>query len=270
MASYPAGNGIIRSEREITTHSSRNHGSTIKWDKFPAHVALEQFSPVLPNNYRESSYPVAVYRWHAENPTNKTVIVSVLLSWTNMSGWFRTFTRDFNGTPNQGNHNDYVSEKISGTGTMKGIVFDRNRAGNTPNEWDGQFAIAAIDSPGVEVTYQTTYQASGDGKAVWAPFSKDGRLADDTEIVGKRQGKTGRRDRAALHSAARREESRSHGHRVGLPGGSVRRRKKVESPLHGFLRNLWPERLEDCSRWTAPCRRVERCDRQMAGALYQR
>src|SRR5580698_9180745 len=33
-----------------------------KWDKFPAHVVLEQFSPVLPNNYRESSYPVAVYR----------------------------------------------------------------------------------------------------------------------------------------------------------------------------------------------------------------
>jgi non-lysosomal glucosylceramidase len=152
-----------------------------KWDKFPAHVVLEQFSPVIPDNYRESSYPVAVYRWHAENPTNKTVVVSVLLSWTNMSGWFRTFTRDFNGAPNQGNHNDYVSEKIDNVGTMKGIVFDRNRAGASPNEWDGQFAIAAIESPGVEVTYQTTYQASGDGKAVWAPFSKDGRLTDDTK-----------------------------------------------------------------------------------------
>ena len=62
---------------------------------------------------------------------------------------------------------------------MKGIVFDRNRAGNAPNEWDGQFAIAALESPGVEVSYQTTFQASGDGKAVWAPFSKDGRLAND-------------------------------------------------------------------------------------------
>ena len=58
-------------------------------------MTLEQFSPVLPNNYRESSYPVAVYRWHAENPTNKTVTVSVLLSWTNMEGWFRTYTHDF-------------------------------------------------------------------------------------------------------------------------------------------------------------------------------
>src|SRR5450432_107180 len=93
-----------------------------KWDKFPAHVVLEQFSPVLPNNYRESSYPVAVYRWHAENPTDKPVTVSVLLSWANMAGWFRTFTHDFNGTPNQGNFNQYVSEAAGSAGTMKGIV----------------------------------------------------------------------------------------------------------------------------------------------------
>ena len=149
--------------------------------KFPAHVTLEQFSPVLPDNYRESSYPVAVYRWHADNPTNKAVTVSVLLSWTNMSGWFRTFTRDFAGTPNQGNFDEYRSENISGAGTMEGIVFDRNRSGSTPNEWDGQFVIAALNSPGVEVSYQTTFLASGDGKAVWAPFAKDGKLADDTK-----------------------------------------------------------------------------------------
>jgi len=64
---------------------------------------------------------------------------------------------------------------------MKGIVFDRNRASDTSNEWDGQFVIAALDSPGGEVSYQTTFQAQGDGKAVWAPFSKDGRLANDNK-----------------------------------------------------------------------------------------
>lgn len=152
-----------------------------KWDKFPAHVTLEQYSPVLPGNYRESSYPVAVYRWHADNPTSKTVVVSVLLSWTNMSGWFRTFTRDFKGAPSQGNYDTYVSEDLRGAGVMKGIVFDRNRSGVSPNEWDGQFAIAAMETPGVEVTYQTTYQAAGDGKSVWAPFSKDGRLSNDNK-----------------------------------------------------------------------------------------
>ena len=149
-----------------------------RWDKFPAHVLLEQFSPVLPDNYRESSYPIAVYRWQVENPTNRAVTVSVLLSWTNMGGWFRNFTRDFKGAPNQGNHNHFVSEVVGQSGTMKGVVFQRNRAEGVANEWDGQFAIAALDSPGVEVTYQTTFLADGDGKAVWTPFSKDGRLAN--------------------------------------------------------------------------------------------
>ena len=127
-----------------------------KWNKFPAHVVLEQFSPVLPNNYRESSYPVAVYRWHAENPTHHAVTVSVLLSWTNMVGWFRTFTRDFQGAPNQGNHNRFVSESVDGR-AMKGVVFERNRASRAPREADGQFVIAALESPGVEVSYQTTF-----------------------------------------------------------------------------------------------------------------
>jgi non-lysosomal glucosylceramidase len=160
------------------------------WDKFPAHVVLEQFSPVLPNNYKESSYPVAVYRWHAENPTNKAITVSVLLSWTNMEGWFRAHTHDFQSALSQGNANRPRKESVNaggaGTsgGTMKGIVFDRDRADGTLNEWDGQFTIAALESPGVEVFYQNEFLADGDGKSVWTPFSKDGSLANsDTSWV---------------------------------------------------------------------------------------
>jgi non-lysosomal glucosylceramidase len=154
-----------------------------KWERFPAHVVVEQFSPVLPNNYRESSYPVAVYRWHAENPTKHKLTVSILLSWTNMVGWFRTFTRDFQGAPNQGNHNEFMSESVDG-GTMKGVVFERNRANASPNEMDGQFAIAALESSGVEVSYQASFPAEGDGKVIWQHFAKDGRLANnDTSWV---------------------------------------------------------------------------------------
>jgi non-lysosomal glucosylceramidase len=155
-----------------------------KWDKFPAHVVLEQFSPILPENYRESSYPLAVYRWHAENPTSKPVIVSVLLSWTNMGGWFRTYTHDFQAVLNQGNQNHFREEALAANGAMKGVVFGRSRAENVVNEWDGEFAIAALESPGVEVFHQTEFLADSDGKAVWVPFSKDGTLANsDTSWV---------------------------------------------------------------------------------------
>lgn len=149
-----------------------------RWEKLPAHVMLEQFSPVLPDNYRESSYPVAVYRWHAHNPTDKPVTVSVLLSWANMLGWLRYPSRDFNGKTNSGNFNRFVATPAGAAGTMKAVLFDRIRPGDVQNDWDGQFAIATLESPGVEVTYQTTFIADRDGAEVWTPFSKDGRLAD--------------------------------------------------------------------------------------------
>ena len=55
-----------------------------------------------------------------------------------MGGWFRTFTHDFNGTPNQGNYNQFASEAVGPARTMKGIVFDRGRDDKELNEWDGQ------------------------------------------------------------------------------------------------------------------------------------
>jgi non-lysosomal glucosylceramidase len=150
-------------------------------DRFPAHVVLEQYSPILPDNYRESSYPVAVYRWHAENPTKKRVTVSVLLSWENMLGWFRTFNRDLSGGINAGNFNRAANESLGSAGTMKGIVFDRNRIGPTQEAWDGQWTIAALESHGVEISYQTTFSPGGDGKEIWGPFSKDGRLSNGSD-----------------------------------------------------------------------------------------
>src|SRR6266849_443637 len=155
-----------------------------KWDKFPANVVLEQFSPILPQNYKESSYPVAVYRWHAENPTNKPVTVSVMLSWTNMGGWFRTYTHDFKAVLNQGNQNHFRKETVPANAAMKGVVFGRSRADDVVNEWDGEFTIAALESSGVEVFHHTEFLADGDGKSIWTPFSKDGTLANtDTSWV---------------------------------------------------------------------------------------
>jgi non-lysosomal glucosylceramidase len=150
-------------------------------DKFPAHVVLEQFSPILPDNYKESSYPVAVYRWHADNPTNHPVTVSVMFSWANMLGWLNSYNRDFSGARNHGNRNHSMSEPAGSAGTMKGVILDRNRFGPVRDEWDGQFVLAALESPGVEVTYQTTFSPQSDGSSVWNSFAKDGTLTESPD-----------------------------------------------------------------------------------------
>jgi non-lysosomal glucosylceramidase len=153
-----------------------------RWDKFPAHVVLEQFSPILPDNYKESSYPVAVYRWHADNPTKRRVTVSVLLSWQNSVGQFRTFSHDLHGAIYAGDRNHEENEALGPDGTMKGVVLDRDHISpSVQEEWDGQFAIATLESSGVEVTYQTTFDPRRDGGDVWKPFSGDGRLANSND-----------------------------------------------------------------------------------------
>jgi non-lysosomal glucosylceramidase len=152
-----------------------------RWEKFPAHVVLEQFSPILPDNYKETSYPVAVYRWHAENPTNKPVTVAVMLTWENMIGWFRTYRRDLSDELNEGNFDHKNSEPLGPNQTMQGIVLDRNHIGKITEEWDGQFVIASVSQPGVELTYQTTFNPDGTGEEIWKPFAQDGRLANSDD-----------------------------------------------------------------------------------------
>ena len=141
----------------------------------PVKLTVEQFSPILPDNYKETSYPVAVYRWTAENPTARPLTVSILFSWTNMVGWFRDTLRTFDGALSQQDINHYVTEDTS-AGAASGIVFDRLRTGPVEDEWDGQFAIAALPGSNAELTYLATYDPTGDGSEVWRTFSRDGRL----------------------------------------------------------------------------------------------
>lgn len=150
-----------------------------RWDKLPVRLTLEQFSPILPNNYKESSYPVAVYNWHAYNPTAKRVTVSVLFTWTNMVGWFHGWGRDFSDINNKSNVNRVQSEAITVGGKpakLKGIVFDRVRMGSVQVEGDGQFAIASIESPRTEVSYFSTFTPIDGGRAVWSSFAANGKL----------------------------------------------------------------------------------------------
>jgi non-lysosomal glucosylceramidase len=181
--SYPAGDGEYAA---LYPKSWFSYGTKA----LPVKLTVEQFSPILPDNYKETSYPVAVYRWTAENPTNKPLTVSILFSWTNMVGWFRDASHTFDGALNQQNTNRFVTDTLDGcpangptNNQISGIVFDRLRPGPVTEEWDGQFAIATRPGDGAEVTYLGAYPANGDGSEVWNSFSKDGRLPNVAQPI---------------------------------------------------------------------------------------
>jgi len=175
--SYPAGGGDYAALYPKSWFAYRS-------PQIPVRLTVEQFSPILPGNYKETSYPVALYNWYAENPSSKPVTVSLLFSWTNMVGWFRDTSGKFDAVLNAQDTNTFRTEPVS-DGTMHGIVFDRIRSGPVSDEWDGQFVIATLATPDVEVSYLTDFDPQSSGAEVWQPFSTTGRLPNQSpDIAG--------------------------------------------------------------------------------------
>ena len=170
---------------------------------FQAELTCEQFSPVLTENYRETSYPVAVFIWTAHNPTTAPLTLSIMLTWQNMVGWFtnavenpQVRVRD-DGSPvydyqprlgeSTGNFNQLVVED-----DQFGCVLGRAGTNNAVQEAEGQWAIAVgrCDPAGrpYEVFYHTRWNSDGTGADVWQTFSQDGSLPNLEDETPASQG----------------------------------------------------------------------------------
>lgn len=152
--------------------------------EFPAKIAVTQFSPIIPHNYKETSYPVAVYKWIAENPGKQPVEVSVMLTWQNMVGW-EPYAKNPQFNPsdfvwdriNTGNYNQFIQES-----EKKGIVFSRKNIDiKRGNALTGSMCIVAQEIPGKsEIYYHTDFDPNGAGGDIWETFSTDGTLSNST------------------------------------------------------------------------------------------
>jgi non-lysosomal glucosylceramidase len=179
---------------------------------FQAELVCEQFSPIVPHNYQETSYPVAVFEWTVRNPGDRPLTLSILLTWQNTVGWFTNTVkapevqlRD-DGSPvyeyrpawgdSQGNWNQQRREDGNVGLVMDRIVGQRhkvaqddtqNHNSSMPQEGEGQWAIATFSSPvegnsekdkSLEVFTQSRWNPVGDGSEIWQTFAKDGSVAD--------------------------------------------------------------------------------------------
>jgi len=152
--------------------------------ELPVKMAVTQFAPVIPHNYKETSYPVAVYKWIVENPDRKAVEVSVMLTWQNMVGWeaklknLNVFTDFCWDRKSSGNLNQFVQD-----GNKKGIVFRKEKMDiKRGNAMTGTMCIAAQEILGkAKVYYHTDFNPLGNGEEIWKPFSTDGTLSNSQD-----------------------------------------------------------------------------------------
>ena len=171
---------------------------------FKAQITCEQFSPIIANNYQETSYPIATFLWTVHNPTDEPITISIMMSWENLAGWFLNTAKSpeiqvrDDGSP----FYDYVPRIKKSTGNFNQLIGDESKIGivmgnarkdiNNPGEGDGEWSIATPLNPLNETTYNTRWNAAGNGEDLWRSFAQDGTLNDlddespalETERIG--------------------------------------------------------------------------------------
>jgi non-lysosomal glucosylceramidase len=199
LSTEPAADGTLKSwqwypsETGGTYHALYPRSWFVYNNVFQTQITCEQFSPILPNNYQDTSYPVALFAWTLHNPTTQPITLSILLTWQNMVGWFTNAlkspvvkVRD-DGSPEY----EYKPRMGESVGNFNQVIEDHGRfgciLGRTPKpideqpvaEGEGQWAIATFANPyNQEVFYHSRWNPSGDGSELWSTFAKDGSLAD--------------------------------------------------------------------------------------------
>lgn len=152
--------------------------SFYNYQNFPAHVSIEQFSPILPHNYRETSLPVACFKLVIKNNKKEPVTVSAMFSWENLLGW------NYGSTSNDKNAANYYFIKNMQQGTnrrhedydTKAIIMSGPKSKN--GSLAGEFCLATKEVEGSKVYFCTSFDGNGDGNEVWETFSQNGTLRD--------------------------------------------------------------------------------------------
>uniref|UniRef100_A0A1J3JKR9 Non-lysosomal glucosylceramidase n=1 Tax=Noccaea caerulescens TaxID=107243 RepID=A0A1J3JKR9_NOCCA len=128
-------------------------------------ISCRQISPFIPNNYRDSSLPVAVFVYTLVNTGKERAKVSLLFTWANSIG----------GTSHMsGGH---VNEPFVGEDGVSGVLLHHKTGkGNPPVT----FAISACETQNVNVTALPCFGLSEDSsftaKDMWDKMEKDGKF----------------------------------------------------------------------------------------------
>jgi non-lysosomal glucosylceramidase len=160
---------------------------------FEAEVCCQAFSPILPGDYRRSSYPVAVFVWQLRNPTDRPLSVSLLLSWRNTVGWFTNTdpaaavhfrddgSPEHNYVPAIGRSRGQRNRRIDRPG-LCGLLLEGERS-QPLAEGQGQWCLAVPDQASLgrselEIFRCSRWNPAADGSELWLPFARDGAIPD--------------------------------------------------------------------------------------------
>jgi uncharacterized protein (DUF608 family) len=152
----------------------------------PVEVELAAFTPWAPPDARDSSLPVAVFRWRLTNPSARPVDVTLAYTQLNPVGYdgLEILRRGRRHPMFGGNVNQWTDE-----GPIRGLRMSRP---GLDGEHPGAGTVA-VATPWREVTFAEHWERAGwfdDIQAFWDDFRADGRLPERAEGTPSPAGQT--------------------------------------------------------------------------------
>jgi uncharacterized protein (DUF608 family) len=160
------------------------------FEAFDVDVSMQFFSPIIKDNYRETSYPAAVFLFQLENNTETDANLSVMFTFPNapytgphnlnqdtVELQHRLERLALHEKERKGLFNEAVVDKER---DVTAIVMGAHHPQNPEETQDTQWCIASTGS----ASYISSWDGAGDGGDIWDAFTQhgalgDGALADD-------------------------------------------------------------------------------------------
>jgi non-lysosomal glucosylceramidase len=143
----------------------------MNYKTFTTDVSMRFYSPIVANDEKQSSLPVANFDIRIANTTNQTTKVSTMFTMPNVAAHVGTQPA----TVREGLSSRYREDKANG---IQAVTLSANSPNNTPDATKSEWTIAAKVAKGQSFSYTTSWNAAGDGSDVYKSFSASGALSD--------------------------------------------------------------------------------------------
>ena len=146
--------------------------------KMPVEMVCEQFSPIIKGNYKESSLPLGVFKWHLTNTSEKETEVALMLSFVNMNGWFTDSNHATTRHLSSGLYNEPYDSDIT-----CGVLLKREKTNPFPTN-QGSMCIGLRKDKGLTITTRSTFHGDREGDDIWRDFSQKGKITEGDNWLG--------------------------------------------------------------------------------------
>ena len=143
---------------------------------FQTDVSIRFFSPLVAGEDRRTSLPVAYFDVRLANRTAQPAEVSVMFTMPNAPAHVAGTQTDPTIPTGPPSVRKGFSSRHTSRAGVEGVTLTADAPDNTPDSANSEWTIAAKPLPGQKFTYTSSWNGSGDGSDVYAPFVRDGRL----------------------------------------------------------------------------------------------